>query len=92
MPYDDDRVDLTDDRHRDFMEKLTEDDDFRAELQDNPGEVLPRYGIPHDPERMPGKLDLLPKEEIKEHLGEYLEDLQQGICVAIPAPLYPKRK
>ncbi len=92
MPYDDDRVDLTDDRHRSFMEKLAEDDDFRAELESRPGEMLRQYGIPHDPERVPKQGQLLPKEEIKEHLGDYVEDLRQGIAMAWPAPIFPKRK
>lgn len=92
MAYDDDRMDLTDDRYRDFLDKLAGDDDFRGELQTRPEEVLRRYGIPHDPDRVPEHLDLLPKGEIQAHLGEYLEDLRHGVTLAAPFPVFPKRK
>ena len=92
MPYHDDRMDLTDHRYRDFLDKLVGDDDFRGELQSRPGEILRQYGIPHDPDRVPETLELLPKGEIQAHVGEYLEDLCQGVCLAAPFPVFPKRK
>lgn len=59
----------TPEQGRELLESLAEDDELRAEVEDNPAEVLRRFGVEVSG-ALPDKAQLAPKEEIKRLLGE----------------------
>ena len=63
-------VDLSSNDALDFVERLTEDDAFRRELEQNPQEVLARYGVEVTPEMIPSDLRLPDKEHLRELRSE----------------------
>lgn len=82
------RIDLTSAQAVDFVNKLAEDDDFRAHLVESPAEVLWEYGIEASPQLFAVPIELPAKEEIRSMLesiagGEFMT-VQAG-----PALLFP---
>lgn len=67
---------------QEFMERLASDDDFRAELQDYPTEVLADYGLEVPAELIPTPVTLPPKEEIQEALSA----ATSGSDASVPPP------
>ena len=49
-----------------FLDRLANDDDFRAEVEQNPGAVLRAHGIALDAANIPETVTLPPKAEIAE--------------------------
>jgi putative modified peptide len=63
------RITISHEDAQKFLERLANDDDFRAELEKNPGEVLRDHGIEIDPKNLPETVKLPPKDEIEAYLA-----------------------
>jgi putative modified peptide len=62
------RITISDEDARKFLERLATDDDFRAELEQNPAALLRDHGIELQPENVPETVKLPPKDEIEAYL------------------------
>lgn len=85
------RMDLTTARAVEFIDKLQNDNDFRAQLAANPREVLWEYGVEASPELIPETLTLPTAQQIgqlKSNMETLLADEETGV-VAGPAMVFP---
>jgi putative modified peptide len=60
---------ISDKDARDFLERLAADDDFRAELQQDPVAFLREHGIEVDPANVPATVTLPPKADVEAFLA-----------------------
>ena|SRR5215211_1004876 len=64
------RITISDEDAQKFLERLATDDDFRAELEQNPAAVLRDHGIELlQPENVPETVTLPPKDDIDAYLA-----------------------
>lgn len=81
------RIDTSKDRAMEFVSRLADDDDFRAELQADPRKVLWDYGVEVPDELIPSEVVLPPKEHVAAALEGDLTAL--GHHQAGPQLLFP---
>jgi putative modified peptide len=63
------RITISDEEAHKFLDRLATDDDFRAELEQNPGAILRDHGIELDAENVPETVTLPPKDDIEAFLA-----------------------
>jgi hypothetical protein len=81
------RIDTSKDRAMEFVSRLAEDDDFRAELQADPRKVLWDYGVEVPDELIPSEVVLPPKEDVNALLAGDHDAL--GLFPVGPHMLFP---
>ena len=67
------RISITPEQSLDFLQRLADDDDFRARLEEDAGGLLREYGIYVPPEAVPERVEAPPKEEVEQTLREVEE-------------------
>jgi hypothetical protein len=75
-------LDVDSERAHEFIRRLAEDDDFRAELESNPEKTLTDYGVAVSPDLIPDEIRLPSKDEIRRlltQLDELAGTLPQGL-------------
>jgi putative modified peptide len=77
------RIDITPDQAEALLGLLQDDDEFRAELAANPGEVLAEHGIVIE-EGLPETIKLPPKEALSRLVSEAREQRLLEIGPSIP--------
>jgi putative modified peptide len=66
------QLSIKDDEARDILERLANDDEFRAQVESNPREVLLEHRIDLSEESIPATVTLPPKEEIATFIENHL--------------------
>lgn len=64
------------DNARKLLERLAQDDAFRAKMESDPIPVLAEYGFKVDPSIAPGKVQLPSKEEIASNIDLLSKQLE----------------
>lgn len=84
------KIDMTGSEYRSFLQKLANDDEFRAALEKDPVGTLAAHNIEVDPADLPDAIVLPSKEGLQEHL-RHLEASGSDIAyVAFPMFLFPR--
>jgi hypothetical protein len=81
------RIDTTRDRAVEFVTRLGEDDDFRAQLQKDPRRVLFDYGVELSDELIPETIELPAKEDVQRVLTD--DTKAYGVLQPGPASFFP---